>query len=171
MALRLQSQLLLLLLGTGALAAVDNEVDLKTRPVTKVVNLLKDMMAQLQEEADQDEEIYDKMACWCTTNDKEKTQAIADAEDRLSRLEAEIEAQTASESRLTQEIENLDKEVKENQAALDKAAAIRAKQLAEFRDEEKEAIEAIRALKSAIVVLSKHHKGALLQNHQLVEIV
>jgi len=145
--------------------------DAKNRPVTKVVNLLKEMAKQLQEEAEQDEEIYDKMACWCTTNDKEKTQAIADAEDRLSRLTAEIEAQTATSSRLEQEIANLDAEVKENQAALDKAKAIRQKELAEFRDEEKEAIEAIRALKAAITVLSKHHKGALVQNSKLIEIV
>ncbi len=31
----------------------------------------KDMLKQLEKEAEEDEEIYDKMACWCETNDKE----------------------------------------------------------------------------------------------------
>jgi formiminotetrahydrofolate cyclodeaminase len=52
----------------------------KNRPVSKVITLLKDMTKQLEKEAEEDQEIYDKLACWCTTNDKEKTKAIAEAE-------------------------------------------------------------------------------------------
>ena len=42
----------------------------KNRPGSKVTTLLKDMLKQLEKEAEEDEEIYDKMACWCETNDK-----------------------------------------------------------------------------------------------------
>jgi chromosome segregation ATPase len=129
----------------------------KNRPVSKVITLLKDMLKQLEKEAEEDEEIYDKMACWCETNDKEKTKAIADAEARISDLTTKIEELTASSARLNTEIKNLEKEVAENQAALDKATAIREKQLAEFNEEEKDALEAISALKAAITVLSKHN--------------
>jgi len=129
----------------------------KNRPVSKVITLLKDMLKQLEKEAEEDEEIYDKMACWCETNDKEKTKAIADAEARISDLTTKIEELTAMSARLNTEIKNLEKEVAENQAALDKATAIRQKQLAEFNEEEKDALEAISALKAAITVLSKHN--------------
>merc|ERR1719254_251801 len=129
----------------------------KNRPVSKVITLLKDMLKQLEKEAEEDEEIYDKMACWCETNDKEKTKAIADAEARISDLTTKIEELTASSARLNTEIKNLEKEVAENQAALDKATAIREKQLAEFNEEEKDNLEAISALKAAITVLSKHN--------------
>merc|ERR1719261_294059 len=115
------------------------------------------MLKQLEKEAEEDEEIYDKMACWCETNDKEKTKAIADAEARISDLTTKIEELTAASARLNTEIKNLEKEVAENQAALDKATAIRQKQLAEFNEEEKDALEAISALKSAVTVLSKHN--------------
>jgi len=131
--------------------------DAKNRPVSKVITLLKDMLKQLEKEAEEDEEIYDKMACWCETNDKEKTKAIADAEARISDLTTKIEELTASSARLNTEIKNLEKEVAENQAALDKATAIRQKQLAEFNEEEKDNLEAISALKAAITVLSKHN--------------
>merc|ERR1711904_640727 len=129
----------------------------KNRPVSKVITLLKDMLKQLEKEAEEDEEIYDKMACWCETNDKEKTKSIADAEARISDLTTKIEELTASSARLNTEIKNLEKEVAENQAALDKATAIRQKQLAEFNAEEKDLLESISALKSAVTVLSKHN--------------
>merc|ERR1719386_216017 len=136
--------------------------DAKNRPVSKVITLLKDMLAQLEKEAAEDEEIYDKMACWCETNDKEKTKAIADAEARIADLTTKIEELTAASARLNTEIKNLEKEVAANQEALDKATAIRQKELAEFNSEEKDLLESISALKSAITVLSKHH-SALVQ--------
>merc|ERR1719310_2184895 len=138
----------------------------KNRPVSKVITLLKDMMEQLEKEAEEDEEIYEKMACWCETNDKEKTKAIADAEARIEDLTSDIEGFTAASARLNAEIVNLEKEVAKNQAALDKATAIRTKELAEFNAEEKDMLQSITALKSAITVLSKHHGGALLQSSQ-----
>jgi len=135
----------------------------KNRPVSKVITLLKDMLKQLEKEAEEDEEIYDQLACWCETNDKEKTKAIADAEAKIEDLTNKIEELTASSARLSTEIKNLEKEVAENQEALDAATAIRQKELAEFNAEEKDSLQAISALKSAVTVLSKHHGGALLQ--------
>jgi len=121
------------------------------------------MLKQLEKEAEEDEEIYDQLACWCETNDKEKTKAIADAEAKIEDLTNKIEELTASSARLSTEIKNLEKEVAENQEALDAATAIRQKELAEFNAEEKDSLQAISALKSAVTVLSKHHGGALLQ--------
>merc|ERR1719515_642051 len=115
------------------------------------------MLKQLEKEAAEDEEVYDKMACWCETNDKAKTKAIAEAEARIADLTSKIEELTASSARLGTEIKNLEKEVAANQAALDQATSIRQKQLAEFNAEEKDLLESISALKAAIVVLSKHH--------------
>jgi len=150
-----------LLVGAHALSFDENEA--KNRPVSKVITLLKDMMKQLEKEAQEDEEIYDKLACWCETNDKEKTKAIADAEAKIEDLTTKIEELTALSAQLNTEIKNLESEVAKNQEALDKATAIREKQLAEFNAEEKDSLEAISALKAAITVLSKHHGGAFLQ--------
>merc|ERR1719333_894658 len=75
------------------------------------------------------------MACWCETNDKEKTKAVTDAEAKIEDLTTKIEELTASSARLNTEIKNL----------------------------EKDSLQAISALKSAITVLGKHHGGAFLQ--------
>merc|ERR1719191_1241475 len=121
------------------------------------------MLKQLEAEAEEDEEIYENMACWCETNDKEKTKAIADAEAHINDLTVQIEELSALSARLSTEIKNLEKEVADNQAALDKATEMRRKELAEFNAEEKDVLSAINALKAAITVLSKHHGGSLLQ--------
>jgi len=139
--------------------------DAKKGGVTKVVNLLKEMQAELEKEAEEDETVYEKMQCWCNTNDKEKTKAIKDAEARITDLTTSIEELTGASSRLNTEIANLQKEVLANQQALDKATAMRAKELAEFNAEEKDVLQSIAALKSAIIVLSKHHGGAFLQEN------
>merc|ERR1711920_1214901 len=138
----------------------------KNRPVSKVITLLKDMLKQLEKEAEEDEEIYDKVACWCETNDREKTKAIADAEAKIADLTVKIEELTAASARLNTEIKNLESEVAKNQEALDKATAIRQKQLAEFNAEEKDLLESISALKAAVTVLSKHQGSSFLQMTQ-----
>jgi predicted RNase H-like nuclease (RuvC/YqgF family) len=83
-----------------------DEASAKNRPVSKVITLLKDMLAQLEKEAEEDEEIYDQLACWCETNDKEKTKAVADAQARITDLTTKIEEMTATGARLNTEIKN-----------------------------------------------------------------
>merc|ERR1719327_1286094 len=139
--------------------------DAKNRPVSKVVTLLKDMIAQLEKEAEEDEEVYEAIGCWCETNDKEKTKAIADGEQRIADLTAAIEEYTATSARLNTETANLEKEVAKNSGALDTATALRTKQLAEFNSEEKDMLASISALKSAVVVLGKQNAAsAMLQD-------
>merc|ERR1719296_679528 len=144
----------LLLGGNGVSSLLTfNAQAAKNRPVSKVITLLKDMLKQLEKEAEEDEEIYDKLACWCETNDKEKTKSIAEAESRIEQLTTKIEELTANSARLGTEIKNLEKEVARDQEALAQATALREKQLAEFNS----------ALKAAVTVLSKHNGGSLLQ--------
>merc|ERR1719387_2438944 len=135
----------------------------KNRPVTKVITLLKDMLKQLEKEADEDEEIYDKIACWCETNDKEKTKAIKDAESRIKDLSTQIEQLSAISAKYATEIKNAKAEVAEDQESLAQATELRRKQLAEFNAEEKDMLESIEALKAAITVLGTHNTGSMLQ--------
>merc|ERR1719235_1439667 len=152
----------LLLVGGTALAVQDSR-DMKNRPVTKVVTLLKDMVGQLQKEAEEDDEVYEPMGCWCETNDKEKTKAIADAETRIGKLNSDIEKLASTSAMLTNDISALEAEVAKNTEALDTATALRNKQLAEFTEEEKDMLSSIGSLGSAVTALSKHHQGALIQ--------
>merc|ERR1719316_1032204 len=153
----MNAALLLLTLFASSTALVQE--DAKNRPVSKVITLLKEMISELEQEGEEDEEVYETMGCWCETNDKIKTKSIADAEQKISDLTAAIESFTGSSARLNVEISNLEKEIAKNSAALDQATALRKKELAEFNAEEKEMLQTISSLKSAVIALSKHHEA------------
>merc|ERR1719261_1277695 len=78
--------------------------------VARVVNLLKDMQTELQKEADNDEELYDKLVCWCETNEKEKTRAIEIANQMITDHTATIEETAAKNAQLTTDVAQLKKE-------------------------------------------------------------
>jgi len=151
--------LFLFLLAAPAVAVDDT----KNRPVSKVITLLKDMVEQLEKEAKEDEEVYEAMSCWCETNDKAKTKAIADGEQAIADLTAAIEGFTALSSKLTNEIANLEKEVEENKDALEKATGVRKKEMAEFNEEETASLQTVSSLKGAIAALSKHQSASFMQ--------
>merc|ERR1719201_1010690 len=104
--------LILALIAAPTVAVVQEDAK---NPVSKVTGLLKDMISQLEKEAEEDEDVYEAMGCWCETNDKAKTKAIADAEQSIERLTAAIEEYTGNSARLNTEIQELEKELAQNQ--------------------------------------------------------
>merc|ERR1719498_693725 len=115
------------------------------------------MQDTLFAEKKKDEEIYEKMSCWCEVNDKEKTASIASAERAIDQLTSTIEEKTALSAQLKGEIEGLEEEMAKAQEAIDTATAMREEEKAEFTTEEKELIDTVDALTRAVEVLGKHH--------------
>merc|ERR1719335_1755504 len=143
---------MLLLLLT---AAAGQEEAKKPSPIRKVVTMIEDMKATVEKEGEEDKAAYDKYACWCQTNDAEKTKAIEDAEKAIEDLSALIEELAGLQSQLKTEIEKLEEDIAKNQQALDTAQAQRDKEKAEFEAQEADLKEALSALKSAVDVLEK----------------
>lgn len=135
----------------------DREAFLKERPVMKVVRLLQDMKVELQRDLEDDKAVHEKLACWCETNEKEKTQAIDVAEARISQLQSSMDESTATILKLKESRKAALTQLYEDQDALSKAREIRMKENKAFHGEETDLMEAIAACKQAIVVLSKHH--------------
>jgi len=133
------------------------------KPITKVIRLLKEMQDELEAEAKEDEEMYEKLACWCDTYGKEKSEAVDIARQQIDSLQNEIEGLVASVSSLGVDIEDLQTDIAKNIDALAKATAIRQKEYNEFNVNEKDLITAIGQLKGAIVALSKHHPESMIQ--------
>merc|ERR1719310_2138342 len=131
-----RAMLFALLFSCACIAGVSASDAEKNRPVTKIINMLKEMIEELTKEGEEDQETYEQMGCWCESNDKMKTKAIADGEARANQLTSSIQELTATSSRLNEEIADLTNEVAKNEEALDSATSLRKKQLAEFTAEE-----------------------------------
>merc|ERR1719235_2975548 len=127
----------------------------KPNAVRKVITLIEEMKAQVEKEGDEDKKAYDAYACWCKTNDAEKTAAIENAEKRIEDLTSAIEGFAALKAQLTTEIEKLEQDIADANKALETAAAEREKEAAEFKEQEADMKEALSALSEAIEVLSK----------------
>jgi len=129
-------------------------------PIKRVVSLLEKMRSELVAEADKEAEMYDKMVCWCETNEKEKKKAIADADALMKELEAEIQERAAKFGEAATNIEILKKQISEDTASLKEATSIREAEAAKFRETNKDLIQSITNVKNAIQILSKHNSAA-----------
>merc|ERR1712227_702234 len=62
------------------------------------------MKEQLDAEAEDDQEVYDKIMCWCKTNRNEKKQSITVAEKKIEGLEAELKEDSAKMEQMKEQI-------------------------------------------------------------------
>jgi septal ring factor EnvC (AmiA/AmiB activator) len=128
-------------------------------PVTRVVNLLKEMQQTIKAEQDEDEELFHKLGCWCNDNTYEKDGAIEAGEAKIKELEATIESLTAKIEELKTTLKELRAQLATDKADLAEATALREKEAKAFHGKELDNIQAIENMKAALTVLSKHHQG------------
>jgi hypothetical protein len=115
------------------------------------------MSTQLGKEQKEDTEAYEKMSCWCETNEKEKNAAVAAAKKSIDDLTAAIETGTAKSAELKSTLVKLDKSVKKNTEALKSATGLREKEAAEFSEEEADLSSSLDSATSAVDALSKQN--------------
>jgi hypothetical protein len=138
----------------GTVTSVDQ------RPISKVLTLLKDMVGQLEKEAEEDAAVKEQYDCWCETGRNEKTLAITNNEGRIKTLTSNIESGAANSARLATEIANLEKEVAKNTEGLEKATVMRKEQLGAFTADEKSMLASIGQMKGAIETIAAKHEGS-----------
>ena len=141
--------------GTRVRAFEAQKSDL--RPVMKVVNMLKDMEAELVSDLEDDKKVHEMLDCWCKTNEKEKTAAIEAGEATEAELEASLKEVAAKMAEIKTKRDATQDEVDKDWAALNEAKALRMKDNKAYQKETVYLQETIQAADQAIVVLSKHH--------------
>merc|ERR1719408_945993 len=119
-------------LATSAALQTDLAMNLKERPVMKVVRLLQDTKAELEKELEDDKAVYELMTCWCNSNDKEKAAAIEAGKAKIAELEASMGAGAAKLAELKQKRKETLDEVNADHKALTEASAMRMKENKEF---------------------------------------
>merc|ERR1719272_2233203 len=145
--------------AAAAMSALQTDLamNLKERPVMKVVRLLQDTKVELEKELDDDKAVHEMMACWCKSNDQEKAAAIAAGKAKIAELESSMGADAARLAELKEKRKETLDEVNADHKALMDATAIRMGENKEFQASETDYIEAIDAAANAIVVLGKHN--------------
>merc|ERR1719336_2695156 len=143
-------------IASSSLLSRDSSMDIKERPVMKVIRMLQDMEAELKKELEDDSAVHEMLSCWCETNEKEKTKAIADGEATIAALKASIAEANAKMAELKEKRKSTQDEQWADEKALGEATELRMKENKAFHAEEADLLEAIDACKQAVVALSKH---------------
>eukprot|EP00933_Yihiella_yeosuensis_P078973 TRINITY_DN90_c0_g2_i2.p1 TRINITY_DN90_c0_g2~~TRINITY_DN90_c0_g2_i2.p1 ORF type:complete len:677 (+),score=226.92 TRINITY_DN90_c0_g2_i2:86-2116(+) len=141
----------------------------KQYPVTKVTKLLQDMKSQLEKEAEADEEVDEKMKCWCNENQKTKTQLATDSQDEVKRLESTISSSRLESVRLSAEITNTEVELGKAETSLSSAETQHKKQKEAHEKEVAELKDNIKSLNKVHEHLKSKLGGSFLAGKTVVD--
>jgi len=146
--------MMLMLLSIASVASAMKFEELAgVTPMEKVVSLLEDLKAQVQDEGAAEAATYKDLACFCEKNQVEKSDEIAKNEENINRMESELVELKATLEELDASIKSLTEKIGQAEAELKEMTAIRDKEHAIFTAEFEDASGAVDALVKAIAHL------------------
>jgi len=122
-------------------------------PVEKVIGLLQNLHAQVEEEGKAEEVAYSKYEHWCAVSVKTLKSAVAGEKEKISVLESQIEGEVKGIETLTQQIGALEKEISEMEQAASAAQGIRDSGANLFKLSSGDIEATITAIKDALTAL------------------
>merc|ERR1719395_382717 len=130
-------------------------------PVTRVVQLIRDLKSKIEADGKAEQKVYDKFACWCEETTARKAAAIEDAKASIEALSKSIVELNGRLGSSTAEIAQLTKDIAETKETISKAEEMRSKEHADYLKTKAAMEQAIANLDKAIKVL-----GALPQQQR-----
>jgi len=139
---------LLLLLISGTIAE-------GVTPIQKVLQLLGDMLAKSKAEMDKEQIDYSAYQQWCSGGTRVKRKEIADADESIELLKAEIQKAIADIESMTSRVQELEEDIDRWKKDMGSATTIREKEKADFQATNLDYSESLDAIERAIAVLKK----------------
>merc|ERR1719158_2632934 len=133
--------------------AVKNEEDVT--PVQKVIELMQGMMAKGKKEKHDETVQFAAYKQFCEDTKENKEKAIAEANEHIDTLKADIEKYTATAAKLTKEIAEHDEDISVWEGDIKAATKVREIEKADYDATHTDYSESIDALERAIAVLKK----------------
>eukprot|EP00929_Paragymnodinium_shiwhaense_P013911 TRINITY_DN12175_c0_g1_i1.p1 TRINITY_DN12175_c0_g1~~TRINITY_DN12175_c0_g1_i1.p1 ORF type:complete len:855 (+),score=323.88 TRINITY_DN12175_c0_g1_i1:109-2673(+) len=137
-------------------------------PLEKVVTLLTDLKAQVEEEGKAEATAYDTFACFCKDSTATKSEAITTGQDSIDQLSADIQADTASQAEKETELEDRKKSHEELSAKLEAETVRCQKESAEFEAKILDLEKAISSLDKALTAMKDSKPASLLSIRESV---
>ena len=126
----------------------------ESKPIAKVVSLLESMSAKLEEDQKADEDMKEKLDCWCKKNSQEKLDAAEAAREKVEGLTTLVSELGPKIDELGTEIRSATQELNKNKATLETAATIRAEQVKNFKEDEASLTDSINGVEKAKIALN-----------------
>merc|ERR1719424_1295770 len=91
----------------------------EANPIRKIVNELEKMNAELEHQAENEKELFDKAMCVCETGEKDLTGVIEFSNSEITRLTSKIESETAEKKKMDMDLEAHAKDKVETEKSLE----------------------------------------------------
>jgi len=144
----------------GKSVAVENAV-VAENPIRRIVNLLQKMTEEINAEAERDEELNEKFACYCKTNDGELSESTAGLRARIPEIESDIAEAVSLKQQLDHELVEHKNDREAAKQAIESATKQREKEAEAFAAESGELKGNIASCKAAIEALTKGLQGKM----------
>jgi predicted nucleic acid-binding Zn-ribbon protein len=144
------------LLPAATLAATAN-------PIRKVVTMLQNMQAKVEEEGKKEKELFDKFMCYCKSSGSDLTAEIDAAGVKMPSLASDIKESEAQLAQTKDELKAAQSDRSAAKSAMASATAMREKEAAAYKAESEESEATISACNKAVAALEKGMAGAFLQ--------
>jgi chromosome segregation ATPase len=136
----------------------------QAEPVTKIVDTLQNVFANLNEEHKSDETTYKKFYDWCQGNFVTRKNEHQRFKTGVSELQSKLQVQQAQNKQLKDEAGQLEEEVKQTKEAIAEATSMRQQEHQDYLREESNFAQVLQSLNRGVDVLqSSTSKQALLQ--------
>lgn len=136
----------------GAVAASE-KLEPAATPVSKVIQLLKGLEKQIEEEGAKEAAEYDKFACFCKEQADEKQYMIEKSAEKIEALEASIGELDAAITLLGTEISELGDRIEELDGKITTEVDERAEEHKKYKENDEELAAAIKMVDYALKVL------------------
>merc|ERR1719293_561792 len=146
---------LTLLLVCGPTSVLGSSSDAGVTPVQKVIQLMQGMLEKGKKEKHDEQVQFAAYKQFCDDTSVEKKRAIAEANEKIDMLKADIQKYTADAAQLTKEIAELDEDISIWEGDIKAATKVREIEKADYDATHKDYSESVDALQRAIAVLKK----------------
>merc|ERR1719456_2077839 len=148
----------------GCAGAVEQQQQVTANPVRKVVTMLQSMQKKVTAEGEKEVELFEKFMCYCKNSDGALAKSIADAEEKIGQVTADIEAGENEVKQLKADLKQHQADRAAAKAAMAEATKIREKEAAAFADLKAESDANIAAATKATAAIEKGMGGSFLQS-------
>jgi len=132
-------------------------------PMQKVVQLLGDLKAQIEEDGNREAQLFGDYNNWCDSEVTSCKDFLLTSQATINTLESFIEEQKAVRAQLGQEIQTLIGEITTNEQDQQEAKAQRDKEHKEYMSTESAFVSSIDSLERSIDVLQKQQPASMMQ--------
>jgi len=122
-------------------------------PITQVINLLTELKEKTVADGKAEEEVYNRIACWCETTTKSKAEEVSTAQSDLEELSQAINSNKGEIAGLAADIHDLATDIAANEEKQYEETTRRERQNADYMQNKAELKNAIDALDKAVQML------------------